>query len=203
MARRGYGCRLSTPVVEGTGVDLAQLGQGSYAPAMTMARRGYGCRLSTPVVEGTGVDLVQLGQGSYAPARVIGMVRLNRFRHGRTNVLLPRAHFSPKSRTRRVSARHSAVKTDKNGVFRYSKKSRAVFVACERSEVLTARQCRALQSHAAFWEMRRKNVKHRSNGRYPGTGGMAPTRSALSRKRGEARRGAPLRECASGWRIEG
>jgi len=95
-----------------------------------------------------------------------------------------RAHFSPKSRTRRVSARHSAVKTDKNGVFRYSKKSRAVFVACERSEVLTARQCRALQSHAAFWEMRRKNVKHRSNGRYPGTGGMAPTRSALSRTGG-------------------
>ena len=32
MARRGYGCRLSTPVVEGTGVDLVQLGQGSYAP---------------------------------------------------------------------------------------------------------------------------------------------------------------------------
>jgi len=32
MARRGYGCRLSTPVAEGTGVDLAQLGQGSYAP---------------------------------------------------------------------------------------------------------------------------------------------------------------------------
>jgi hypothetical protein len=103
MARRGYGCRLSTPVVEGTGVDLVQLGQGSYAPAMTMARRGYGCRLSTPVVEGTGVDLVQLGQGSYAPARVIGMVRLNWFRHGRTNVLLPRAHFSPKSRDRRLA----------------------------------------------------------------------------------------------------
>ena len=111
--------------------------------------------------------------------------------------------FFPKQPRRRVSARHSAVKTDKNGAFRYSKKSRAVFVACERSEVLTARKCRALQSHAAFWGMRRKNVKHRSNGRYPGTGGMAPTRSALSRKRGEARRGAPLRECASGWRIEG
>jgi len=58
--------------------------------------------------------------------------------------------FFPKSRTRRVSAQHSAVKTDKNGTFRYSKKSRAVFVACERSEVLTARKCCALQSHAAF-----------------------------------------------------
>jgi len=33
MARRGYGCRIGTPVVEGTGVDLAQPGQGSYAPA--------------------------------------------------------------------------------------------------------------------------------------------------------------------------
>jgi len=151
---------------------------------MTMARRGYRCRLSTPVVEGTGVDLAQLGQGSYAPVRAIGTVRLNRFRHGRTNVLVPRAHFSPKSRTCRVSVRHSAVKTDKNGAFRYSKKSRAVFVACERSEVLTARKCRTLQSHAAFWEMRHKNVKHRSNGRYPGTGGMAPTRSALSRTGG-------------------
>jgi hypothetical protein len=96
MARRGYGCRLSTPVVEGTGVDLAQLGQGSYAPAMTMARRGYGCRLSTPVVEGTGVDLAQACQGSYAPARAVGTVRLNRFRHGRTNVLLPRAFFPKK-----------------------------------------------------------------------------------------------------------
>jgi len=203
MARRGYGCRLSTPVVEGTGVDLAQLGQGSYAPAMTMARRGYGCRLSTPVVEGTGVDLAQLGQGSYAPARAVGTVRLNRFRHGRTNVLLPRAHFSPKNRNRRFSARHSAVKTDRNGAFRYSEKSRAVSVACERSEVLTARKRRALQSHAVFWEMRRKNVKHRSNGRYPGTGGMAPTRSALS-QRGPPTGFPPLAtQRASGWRIEG
>jgi hypothetical protein len=33
MARRGYRRRLSTPVVEGTGVDLAQACQGSYAPA--------------------------------------------------------------------------------------------------------------------------------------------------------------------------
>ena len=33
MARRGYGCRTGTPVVRGTGVDLAQPGQGSYAPA--------------------------------------------------------------------------------------------------------------------------------------------------------------------------
>ena len=134
------------------------------------ARRGYRRRLSTPVVDGTGVDLAQLGQGSYAPAWAIGTVRLNRFRQGRTNVLMPRAHFSPKNRNRRFSARHSAVKTAEG--------------ACERSEVLTARKCRALQSHAVFWEMRRKNVKHRSNGRYPGTGGMAPTRSALSRTGG-------------------
>jgi len=75
----------------------------------------------------------------------------------------PRARFSPKNRNRRFSARHSAVKTDKNGAFRYSKKSRAVFVACERSEVLTARKCRALQSHAVFGETRHKNVKHRLN----------------------------------------
>ena len=83
--------------MEGTGVDLAQLGQGSYAPAMTMARRGYGCRLSTPVVRGTGVDLAQLGQGSCAPARAIGTARLNRFRHGRTDVLPARAFFERKA----------------------------------------------------------------------------------------------------------
>jgi len=34
----------------------------------------------------------------------------------------PRARFSSKNRNRRFSARHSAVKTDKNGAFRYSKK---------------------------------------------------------------------------------
>ena len=46
---------------------------------------------------GTGVDLVQLGQGSYAPARAVGMVRLNRFRHGRTDVLPARAFFERKA----------------------------------------------------------------------------------------------------------
>ena len=94
-----------------------------------------------------------------------------------------RAHFSPKNRTRRVSARHSAVKTGKNGAFRYSKKSRAVFAACERSEVLTARQCRALQSHAVFWEMRHKNVEHRLNDlsrRYGQTGSTRANRVARS-----------------------
>jgi hypothetical protein len=91
--------------------------------------------LSAPVVDGTGVDLAQLGQGSYAPAWAIGTVRLNRFGRGRTNVLPARA-LSPENRTRRASARHSAVKTAEG--------------ACERSEVLTARQCRALQSRAVF-----------------------------------------------------
>ena len=126
-----------------------------------LARRGYRRRLSAPVVGGTGVDLVQACQGSCAPAWAVGAVRLvgQRYLHKCST----RAHFSPKNRNRRFSARHSAVKTDKNGVFRYSKKSRAVFVACERSEVLTARKCRALQSHAVFWEMRHKNVKHRLN----------------------------------------
>jgi hypothetical protein len=99
------------------------------------ARRGYRRRLSAPVVDGTGVDLAQLGQGSYAPAWAIGTVRLNRFGRGRTNVLPARA-LSPENRTRRASARHSAVKTAEG--------------ACERSEVLTARQCRALQSRAVF-----------------------------------------------------
>jgi len=47
-----------------------------------------------------------------------------------------RAHCLSENRTRRASARHSAVKTAEG--------------ACERSEVLTARQCRALQSHAVF-----------------------------------------------------
>jgi hypothetical protein len=45
-----------------------------------------------------------------------------------------------------------------SGAFRCSEKAAPLSIACERSEVLTARQCRALQSHAVFWEMRRKNV---------------------------------------------
>jgi hypothetical protein len=56
----------------------------------------------------------------------------------------PRAHCSPENRTRRASARHSAVKTAEG--------------ACERSEVLTARRCRALQSHAVF----RRNAPQKS-----------------------------------------
>jgi len=72
----------------------------------------------------------------------------------------PRAHCLSENRSRRLSARHRAVKTAAG--------------ACERSEVLTARRCRALQSHAVF---RRnapdKNVKLRLNGlarRYGRTG---------------------------------
>jgi len=62
--------------------------------------------------------------GSCAPAWSVEAVRLNRFGYGRTSVLMPRAHCSPENRTRRVSARRSAVKTDKNGAFRHSKKPR-------------------------------------------------------------------------------
>jgi len=127
-----------------------------------MARRGYGCRLGVPVVEGTGVDLARLGQGSYAPVRVIGMVRLNRFRHGRTNVLLPRAHFSPKNRDRRSARGIALSRPMESGAFRCSEKAAPLSIACERSEVLTALQCRALQLYAVFWGMRHKNVKHRS-----------------------------------------
>jgi len=56
----------------------------------------------------------------------------------------PRAHCLSENRSRRLSARHSAVKTAEG--------------ACERSEVLTARQCRALQSHAVF----RRNAPQKS-----------------------------------------
>jgi len=95
----------------------------------------------------------------------------------------PPARFLSAKRNRRFSTRRGAVKTVKNGAFRYSKKSRAVFAACERSEVLTARQCRALQSHAVFWEMRHKNGKHRPNGlsrRYGQTGSKRANRVARS-----------------------
>jgi len=52
MARRGYGCRMSTPVVRGTGVDLARLGQGSYAPvrAIGMVRLSRFRRVRTNVL---------------------------------------------------------------------------------------------------------------------------------------------------------
>jgi hypothetical protein len=145
--QNAVGCFISLDTPFSPCISLVQRNQCQKPHCL--ARRGYRRRLSTPVVDGTGVDLAQLGQGSYAPAWAIGTVRLNRFRHGRTNVLMPRAHFSPKNRNRRFSARHSAVKTAEG--------------ACERSEVLTARKCRALQSHAVFWEMRHKNVKHRLN----------------------------------------
>jgi len=76
-----------------------------------------------------------------------------------------RAHCFSENRSRRLGALRSAVKTDKNGAFRYSENGRAVFVACERSEVLTARERSALQSRAVF---RRnapgKNGKRRPNG---------------------------------------
>jgi hypothetical protein len=54
--------------------------------------------------------------------QAIGTVRHVGRRYGRTNVLPARALFS-ENRSRRLSARHSAVKTDKNGAFRYSKKA--------------------------------------------------------------------------------
>jgi hypothetical protein len=49
-----------------------------------------------------------------------------------------------------------------SGAFRCSEKAAPLSIACERSEVLTALQCRALQLYAVFWGMRHKNVKHRS-----------------------------------------
>jgi len=52
-ARRGYGCRVSTPVVDGTGVGRAQACQGSCAPAQAIGpvwRTGswYGSALPAP-----------------------------------------------------------------------------------------------------------------------------------------------------------
>jgi hypothetical protein len=68
------------------------------------------------------VVLVQACQGSYAPAWAIGTVRHVGRRYGRTNVLPARALFVGKPQLE-AGARHSAVKTDKNGAFRYSKKA--------------------------------------------------------------------------------
>jgi len=110
---------------------------------MLPARRGYGYGSGSAVVDGTAGVLVQVCQGSCAPAPPVGLVRHVGRRYGRTNVLPARALFS-ENRTRRASARHSAVKTAEG--------------ACERSEVLTARQCRALQSHAVF----RRNAPQKS-----------------------------------------
>ena len=117
-AQRRAAHRRNTRRIAGTGViEAAEAFTRRFLPASPWcseinagqphcpARRGYRRRLSTPVVDGTGVDLAQLGQGSYAPAWAIGTVRLNRFGRGRTNVLMPRAHF-PKNRSRRLSARH-------------------------------------------------------------------------------------------------
>jgi hypothetical protein len=53
-------------------------------------------------VGGTGVDLAQPGRGSYAPVRAIGTVRLNRFMHGRTNVLPACVFFKQKPRHKNV-----------------------------------------------------------------------------------------------------
>jgi hypothetical protein len=112
-----------------------------------------------------------------------------------------RARIFPQKAATEGSARGIALsRPTKTAPSAIPNKSRAVFVACERSEVLTARKCRALQSHAAFWEMRHKSVKHRSNGQYPGTGGMAPTRSALSRTGGKPV-GGP--RCESALRVGG
>jgi hypothetical protein len=98
-ARRGYGCRLSTSVVEGTGVDPVQVCQGSYAPppapvvgtanrvtvrtaSLPPARRGYGYGSGSAVVDGTAGVPVRPCQGSYAPVQAIGVVRHAGRRYG-------------------------------------------------------------------------------------------------------------------------
>jgi hypothetical protein len=98
------------------------------------ARRGYRCRLSTPVVRGTPVVPVR-------PCRFLRAAPPWRDGMACWAVVQPcpappaRALLS-ENRSRRLSARRSAVKTAEG--------------ACERSEVLTARGRRALQSHAVF-----------------------------------------------------
>jgi hypothetical protein len=107
-ARRGYGYRMSMPVVDGTGVGRARPGQGScaplraigpasrtgsrYGPALPSARRGYRRRVSTSVVDGTGVGRARPGQGSCAPLRAIGPASRTGSRYGPA---LPTALPSP------------------------------------------------------------------------------------------------------------
>ena len=103
----------------------------------------------TPVVRGTAGVPVQA-------CRFLRAVTAPLDRYGELGVVRPcparpRAHCLSENRSRRLSALRSAVKTAEG--------------ACERSEVLTARERSALQSHAVF---RRnapdKNVKRRLNG---------------------------------------
>jgi hypothetical protein len=113
-ARRGYGRRTSTPVVDGTGVGQARPGQGSYAPVQAIgpvwrtgsrygpapappARRGYGRRTSMPVVDGTGVGQARPGQGSYAPVQAIGPVWRTGSRYGPAPVQVCQGSYAPPS----------------------------------------------------------------------------------------------------------
>jgi hypothetical protein len=113
---------------------------------MPPARRGYGYGSGSAVVDGMPVVPVQACQGSYAPAWAIGMVRLNWFGRWRTNVLMPRALFvgKPQPEAQRTAQRRQDRRAQRG--------------ACERSEVLTARERSALQSHAVF----RRNAPQKS-----------------------------------------
>jgi len=113
-------------------------------PAAPPARRGYGYGSGSAVVDGMAGVPVRACQGSCAPLPVL-LDWYGKPGDGTgEQMFCPRAHCSPENRSRRLSARHSAVKTAEG--------------ACERSEVLTARQCRALQSHAVF----RRNAPQKS-----------------------------------------
>ena len=136
-------------------------------PAAPPARRGYGYVASAPVVDGVPVVLVQVCRFLRAGMSSSDWYGMSGDGTGE-QMFCPRAHCSPENRAQRASARHSAVKTAEG--------------ACERSEVVTARRCRALQSHAVF---RRnapdKNVNTTRATVLAGTGELAPNARTESR----------------------
>jgi hypothetical protein len=160
-ARRGYGYGSGSAVVDGTAGVPVRACQGSCAPLPVLLDRygkpgdGTALRRLPRRVGGTAMARVApwwtvRPACRYGRVRVPARRRPPSDRYDRTGdgtgeqMFCPRAHCSPENRSRRLSARHSAVKTAEG--------------ACERSEVLTARQCRALQSHAVF----RRNAPQKS-----------------------------------------
>jgi len=150
-ARRGYGYGSGSAVVDGMSVVPVQVcrflragaprrtgttGRVTVRPCpVPPARRGYRCVAGAPVVRGTALVPVQVCRFLRAGApRRTGTTGRVTVRANECSAL--RAHCLSENRSRRLSARRSAVKT--------AERSEAL------AKVLTARQRRALQSRAVF-----------------------------------------------------
>jgi hypothetical protein len=112
-----------------------RVGSCAPLPPSAPARRGYGYGSGSAVVDGTTGVPVQACRFLRAAPGACAHGTADRAAVRPCPARPARALF-PENRSRRLSARQSAVKTAEG--------------ACERSEVLTARQCRALQSRAVF-----------------------------------------------------